>query len=228
MPKKAFERLNKERALRGEPLFANPRNAAAGSLRQLDPRVTAGRTLGVFCYQVLECEGLQIDTQQEALQILRELGFSVQEAGEHCRNIEEVIAFCSRWIEKRHRLNYEIDGMVVKVNPLYLHDILGNTAKSPRWAIAFKFPAEQVVTRVKDIFVRVGRTGVLTPTAVLEPVQVAGVTVSRATLHNEDMIRQKDVRIGDYVVIRRAELEIPIITEEDLLHMMPEKTDTWV
>jgi DNA ligase (NAD+) len=218
MPKKAFERLNKERALRGEPLFANPRNAAAGSLRQLDPRVTAGRTLGVFCYQVLECEGLQIDTQQEALQILRELGFSVQEAGEHCRNIEEVIAFCSRWIEKRHRLNYEIDGMVVKVNPLYLHDILGNTAKSPRWAIAFKFPAEQVVTRVKDIFVRVGRTGVLTPTAVLEPVQVAGVTVSRATLHNEDMIRQKDVRIGDHVVIRRAGDVIP-----EVVRVLPER-----
>ncbi|HBI26391.1 MAG TPA: DNA ligase (NAD(+)) LigA, partial [Peptococcaceae bacterium] len=192
MPKKAFERLNEQRDLGGEPPFANPRNAAAGSLRQLDSKVTASRTLGVFCYQVLECEGAEIKTQQDALLMLKELGFSVQGESKHCQNIEEVIPYCREWIEKRHTLNYEIDGLVVKVNPLHLHDILGRTAKSPRWAIAFKFPAEQVVTRVKEILIRVGRTGVLTPTAILDPVQVAGVTVSRATLHNEDVIRQKD------------------------------------
>lgn len=218
MPKKAFARLNEERDLQGEPPFANPRNAAAGSLRQLDPKVTASRTLGVFCYQVLECQGVEINTQKEALDMLRELGFSVQEENKLCQDIEEVIAYCNQWIEKRHTLNYEIDGMVVKVNPLHLHDILGSTAKSPRWAVAFKFPAEQVVTRVRDIFVRVGRTGVLTPTAILDPVQVAGVTVSRATLHNEDMIRQKDVRIGDYVIIQRAGDVIP-----EVVRVLPER-----
>jgi DNA ligase (NAD+) len=230
MPKKAFERLNEQRDLKGEPPFANPRNAAAGSLRQLDPRVTASRTLGVFCYQVLECEGDEIRTQQDALQLLKELGFSVQEESKHCPSIEEVILYCREWIEKRHTLNYEIDGIVVKVNSLHLHDILGRTAKSPRWAIAFKFPAEQVVTRVKEILIRVGRTGVLTPTAILEPVQVAGVTVSRATLHNEDMIRQKDVRVGDYVVIQRAGDVIPEVvrvlqerrTGEEDVFQMPE------
>lgn len=218
MPKKAFARLNKERDLRGEPPFANPRNAAAGSLRQLDPKVTASRTLGVFCYQVLECEGQEIKTQRESLDMLKELGFSVQEESKHCQNIEEVISYCCQWVEKRHTLNYEIDGMVVKVNPLHLHDILGSTAKSPRWATAFKFPAEQVVTQVREIFVRVGRTGVLTPTAILDPVQVAGVTVSRATLHNEDMIQQKDVRVGDYVVIQRAGDVIP-----EVVRVLPER-----
>ncbi len=230
MPKKAFERLNEQRDLGGEPPFANPRNAAAGSLRQLDSKVTASRTLGVFCYQVLECEGAEIKTQQDALLMLKELGFSVQGESKHCQNIEEVIPYCREWIEKRHTLNYEIDGLVVKVNPLHLHDILGRTAKSPRWAIAFKFPAEQVVTRVKEILIRVGRTGVLTPTAILDPVQVAGVTVSRATLHNEDVIRQKDVRVGDYVVIQRAGDVIPEVvrvlqerrTGEEEAFQMPE------
>lgn len=231
MPKKAFARLNKERDERGEPPFANPRNAAAGSLRQKDPKVTASRTLGVFCYQVLEYEGAEVKTQQNVLDMLKELGFSVQEESKHCQNIEEVIAYCHQWIEKRHTLNYDIDGMVVKVNSLQLHNILGRTAKSPRWAIAFKFPAEQVVTRLREIFVRVGRTGVLTPTAILDPVQVAGVMVSRATLHNEDMIRQKDVRVGDYVVIQRAGDVIPEVvrvlqerrTGEEEVFQMPER-----
>ena len=231
MPKKAFARLNKERDERGEPPFANPRNAAAGSLRQKDPKVTASRTLGVFCYQVLEYEGAEVKTQQNVLDMLKELGFSVQEESKHCQNIEEVIAYCHQWIEKRHTLNYDIDGMVVKVNSLQLHNTLGRTAKSPRWAIAFKFPAEQVVTRLREIFVRVGRTGVLTPTAILDPVQVAGVMVSRATLHNEDMIRQKDVRVGDYVVIQRAGDVIPEVvrvlqerrTGEEEVFQMPER-----
>ena len=231
MPKKAFARLNKERDERGEPPFANPRHAAAGSLRQKDPKVTASRTLGVFCYQVLEYEGAEVKTQQNVLDMLKELGFSVQEESKHCQNIEEVIAYCHQWIEKRYTLNYDIDGMVVKVNSLQLHNILGRTAKSPRWAIAFKFPAEQVVTRLREIFVRVGRTGVLTPTAILDPVQVAGVMVSRATLHNEDMIRQKDVRVGDYVVIQRAGDVIPEVvrvlqerrTGEEEVFQMPER-----
>ncbi|HHY41130.1 MAG TPA: NAD-dependent DNA ligase LigA [Syntrophaceticus sp.] len=218
MPKKAFALLNEERDAKGEQPFANPRNAAAGSLRQLDPRVTAGRTLGVYVYQILEGIDREISTQWEALSLLREFGFSVQEQSSYCRDIEEVIDCCNQWIEKRQTLNYEIDGLVVKVNSLQLYNILGYTAKSPRWAIAFKFPAEQAVTRVRDIFVRVGRTGVLTPTAILEPVQIGGVTVSRATLHNEEMIRQKDVRIGDHVVVQRAGDVIP-----EVVRVLPER-----
>jgi DNA ligase (NAD+) len=218
MPKKAFAQLNQVRDAKGEQPFANPRNAAAGSLRQLDPKITAGRTLGVFVYQVLEGVDREINTQWEALSLLRDFGFSVQEQSRRCRDIEEVIDCCSQWIERRHSLNYEIDGLVVKVNSLRLHDMLGYTAKSPRWAIAFKFPAEQAVTRVKDIFVRVGRTGVLTPTAILEPVQIGGVTVSRATLHNEEMIRQRDVRVGDFVVVQRAGDVIP-----EVVRVLPER-----
>ena len=218
MPKKAFALLNEERDAKGEQPFANPRNAAAGSLRQLDPKVTAGRTQGVYVYQVLEGMDREISTQWEALSLLRDFGFSVQEQSRYCRDIEEVIDCCSEWVEKRHSLNYEIDGLVVKVNSLHLYDILGYTAKSPRWAIAFKFPAEQAVTQVKDIFVRVGRTGVLTPIAILEPVQVGGVTVSRATLHNEEMIRQKDVRVGDYVLVQRAGDVIP-----EVVRVLPER-----
>jgi DNA ligase (NAD+) len=137
------------------------------------------------------------------------MGFSVQEQNQHCRDIDEVIAYCCSWTEQRHSLAYEIDGLVIKVNSLQLQERLGSTSKSPRWAIAFKFPAEQVVTRIADIIVRVGRTGVLTPTAILEPVQVGGATVSRATLHNEDMIRDKDIRIGDHVLLQRAGDVIP-------------------
>jgi len=209
MPKRAFVRLNEERDRRGETPFANPRNAAAGSIRQLDPKVTARRTLGLFLYQVLISSETPLPTQAEALSYLRQVGFSVQEQNQHCRDIDEVIACCNSWTERRHSLAYEIDGLVVKVNSLQLQERLGSTSKSPRWAIAFKFPAERVVTRIEDIIVSVGRTGVFTPTAILEPVQVSGATVSRATLHNEDMIRAKDVRIGDYVVLQRAGDVIP-------------------
>lgn len=209
MSKKAFLRLNEMRDSRGEIPFANPRNAAAGSLRQLDPKITAKRPLGIFNYQVLVCEGVELDTQVGVLKYLRQLGLPVQEHCGYFQNIEEVIAYCTEWVEKRHHLNYEIDGMVIKVNSLRLQETMGNTAKSSRWAVAFKFPAEQMVTRVKEIILRVGRTGVLTPTAVLEPVPLAGVIVSRATLHNEDMIREKDIRIGDDVVIQRAGDVIP-------------------
>ena len=209
MPKRAFARLNDERDSRGEAPFANPRNAAAGSIRQLDPKITAKRTLGIFLYQVLVGPEHFLSTQSEVLSYLRQSGFSVQQQWQLCHDIDEVIAYCSSWIEQRHSLAYEIDGLVVKVNSLQLQDRLGSTSKSPRWAIAFKFPAEQVVTRIEDIIVRVGRTGVLTPTAILEPVQVSGATVSRATLHNEDMIRAKDIRIGDYVLLQRAGDVIP-------------------
>lgn len=218
MSKKAFARLNEERDSRGEPPFANPRNAAAGSIRQLDPKITAGRPLGVFLYQVIISQGVDLKTQAEVLEYLKSLGFPVQKENKLCRGIEEVIEHCGEWLERRHQLSYDIDGLVVKVNSLALQDALGNTAKSPRWAIAFKFPAEQVVTRINDIVVRVGRTGVLTPTALLEPVQVAGVTVSRATLHNEDLIREKDIRIGDLAVVQRAGDVIP-----EVVRVLPEK-----
>lgn len=209
MPKRAFARLNDERDSRGEAPFANPRNAAAGSIRQLDPKITAKRTLGIFLYQVLVGPEHFLSTQSDMLSYLRQSGFSVQQQWQLCSDIDEAIAYCNSWIEQRHSLAYEIDGLVIKVNSLQLQDRLGSTSKSPRWAIAFKFPAEQVVTRIEDVIVRVGRTGVLTPTAILEPVQVSGATVSRATLHNEDMIRAKDVRIGDYVLLQRAGDVIP-------------------
>jgi DNA ligase (NAD+) len=209
MPKKAFARLNEERDSRGETPFANPRNFAAGSIRQLDPKITASRPLGIFLYQVLVCPEQPPATQAEALSYLQRMGFAVQEQYQYCRNIDEAIACCNSWVEQRHSLAYEIDGLVIKVNNLQLQERLGSTSKSPRWAIAFKFPAEQVVTRIRDIVISVGRTGVLTPTAMLEPVQVSGATVSRATLHNEDLIEDKDIRIGDYVVLQRAGDVIP-------------------
>jgi DNA ligase (NAD+) len=209
MPKKAFARLNADRDSRGETPFANPRNSAAGSIRQLDPKITASRTLGIFLYQILVGPEQPPATQAEVLSYLRRIGFAVQEQCQYCRNIEEAIPICNSWVERRHSLAYEIDGLVIKVNNLQLQERLGSTSKSPRWAIAFKFPAEQVITRIRDIVISVGRTGVLTPTAMLEPVQVGGATVARATLHNEDMIKDKDIRIGDYVVLQRAGDVIP-------------------
>lgn len=219
MPKEAFAKLNEAREEAGEPVFANPRNAAAGSLRQLDPQVTASRTLGLFVYQVLYVEGVELSTQMEALEYLEEQGFPINPYRRHCRNIEEVLEVISEWTpERRTALPYEIDGLVIKVNDLALHRVLGSTAKSPRWAIAYKFPAEEAITRIRDIIVRVGRTGVLTPTAILDPVRLAGSTVSRATLHNEDMIREKDIRLGDTVVIHKAGDVIP-----EVIRVLPER-----
>lgn len=210
MPKGAFLRLNAKREEQGEPLFANPRNAAAGSLRQLDPKVTASRTLSLFVYDILFLEGREEPaTHGEVLCYLEELGFLVNPHRRICQNLEEVFAFCQTWQEKRHELPYEIDGVVVKINQRSFQSELGTTAKSPRWAVAFKFPAEEEKTKVKDIVLRVGRTGVLTPTAVLRPVRLAGSTVSRATLHNEDYIREKDIRLGDTVVVHKAGDVIP-------------------
>jgi len=209
MSRQAFEQLNRARRERGEPPFANPRNAAAGSVRQLDPRVTAQRNLNSFVYELRYAEGLSWRSHFEALRLLAEMGFRVNEHCRLCRSLEEVISFCSEWEGRRHQLDYEIDGMVVKVNSLEHQRRLGARARSPRWAIAYKFPGEEATTRLLDIVVQVGRTGTLTPIAVLEPVEVAGATVSRATLHNEDIIEQKDIRIGDVVLVRRAGDVIP-------------------
>ncbi len=209
MEKEDFERLNEERARKGEPLFANPRNAAAGSLRQLDPSVTASRPLRVFFYALGRIEGHEIRTQEELLTTLPKWGLPVNPLWRKCESAEEAIEFYHELLEVRDHLPYEADGMVVKVDDFAQRELLGEIARAPRWAIAFKFPAEQKTTRVLDIVVQVGRTGVLTPVALLEPVEVGGATVSRATLHNEDEVKRKDIRIGDWVIVQRAGGVIP-------------------
>jgi DNA ligase (NAD+) len=213
MPRRAFERLNKERAEREEALFANPRNAAAGSLRQLDPKIAASRSLDMFLYSIVSEDALPVDSHSGALALLEELGFKVNSERRVCEGIEEVIEFVSGWTEKRGELPYDIDGMVIKVDKLTYQDELGYTAKSPRWAIAYKFPAEEVVTVLKDIELTVGRTGAVTPTAILEPVSLAGTTVQRASLHNEDIIREKGIMLGDHVVVKKAGDIIPEVVE---------------
>lgn len=218
MPKESFLRLNQEREELGQSLFANPRNAAAGSLRQLDSKITASRKLGYFAYQVLAPEGVGLATQTQVLDYLKEQGFMVNPEYKVFSDIEAVIQYCQEMQEKRHSFPYDIDGLVIKVNDFAQQRELGFTAKSPRWAIAYKFPAEQVETVVEDIQVRVGRTGVLTPTAYLKPVFVAGSTVSKATLHNLDNIRVKDIRIGDHVLIQKAGDVIP-----EVVKALPEK-----
>ncbi len=213
MEKEAFVRLNREREREGLSLFANPRNAAAGSLRQLDPNITASRPLKFFAYHVGRVEGLEIRSQEELLTILGQLGLPVNPVWKLCHTLEEVVEFYNELLAQRDHFPYESDGMVVKVNDFRQREILGEVARAPRWAIAFKFPAEEATTRVVDIVVQVGRTGVLTPVAMLEPVEVSGVTVSRATLHNEDEVRRKDVRIGDWVIVRRAGEVIPEVVK---------------
>ncbi|MDR3288498.1 MAG: NAD-dependent DNA ligase LigA [Peptococcaceae bacterium] len=230
MPKASFARLNQEREEEGLRVFANPRNAAAGSLRQLDSRETAKRKLDYFAYQVLEAEGQGLKTQEESLRFLGRLGFVVNPEYQVLATIEEVIVYCEKMAQERHQLPYDIDGVVIKVNEAEHQRELGFTSKSPRWAIAYKFPAEQVETVLRDVFVRVGRTGVLTPTAILTPVFVAGSTVSRATLHNEDYIAEKDIRIGDTVLVEKAGDIIPEViktipekrTGREVLFRMPE------
>lgn len=228
MPKQSFIALNAIRDEKGEEPFANPRNAAAGSLRQLDPRIAASRNLDIFLYGVAEAEGIGVKTHSESLEMLDQLGFKTNQERTVCRTIDEVIRYVSGWGEKRPKLPYEIDGIVIKVNALAQQKEMGATAKSPRWAIAFKFPAEEVVTKLTGITLSVGRTGVVTPTALLQPVKVAGTTVQRATLHNEDLIREKDIKIGDFVVIKKAGDIIPEVVnviadrrtgEEEEFHM---------
>lgn len=213
MPKRSFLQLNEQREKQGEPLFANPRNAAAGSLRQLDPKIAASRNLDIFLYAIGYIEGESIDSHSEGLELLHELGFKVNREWKRCRTIDEAIAFVGCWFEKRPNLDYEIDGIVIKVDSLKQQEQLSATAKSPRWATAYKFPAEEVATKLIDIELSVGRTGVVTPTAILEPVTVAGTTVRRASLHNEDLIKAKDIRIGDTVIIRKAGDIIPEVTQ---------------
>ena len=206
---KAFERLNTECAAAGLRTFANPRNAAAGSLRVLDPSITASRQLDYFTYFLIENGDPVRATQWEALETLKEMGFKVSLNRKLCADIEELLAFCNHWEERRESLPFEIDGVVAKVDSIEQQNRLGWTAKAPRWAIAYKFAARQAETVVEDITVNVGRTGVLTPTAVLKPVNVGGVTVSRATLHNEDEIERLGVQSGDTVLLERAGDVIP-------------------
>ncbi|KML40122.1 NAD-dependent DNA ligase LigA [Cytobacillus firmus] len=209
MPRRSFEKLNKAKEENGEEPFANPRNAAAGSLRQLDPRLAAKRNLDIFVYGIANAGNTGIVSHSEGLDFLDSLGFKTNKERKRCESIEEVIEYVQGWTHKRPDLSYDIDGIVIKVDSLEEQEQLGATAKSPRWAIAYKFPAEEVVTTLRDIELSVGRTGVVTPTALLEPVRVAGTTVQRASLHNEDLIREKDIKIGDQVVVKKAGDIIP-------------------
>ena len=203
-----FEKLNKRRLDNDKEAFANPRKAAAGSIRQLDPSIAASRPLSFLPYSLIRYENLEISTHLEALNYMKKLGFK-NNWYKKAEDIDEVIEICNEWVDKRDKLDHEIDGMVVKVNDFTLREKLGSTSKSPRWAIAFKFPAQKKTTTVEDIRISVGRTGALTPTAILSPVEVDGSTVSRATLHNEDELKRKDVRIGDKVLIQKAGDIIP-------------------
>ena len=215
LPRAAFERLNKQREENGEPLFANPRNAAAGSLRQLNPKIAAERDLRAIIYNLLYLEGADSpQSQSECLKYLHEQGFTVSEPLVSS-DIDEIVEYCRKKGEKRHELDYDIDGMVVKVNSIAYQEQLGYRARNPRWAIAYKFPPEQQRTKLKDITVQVGRTGVVTPVAQLEPVFLAGSTISRATLHNEDYIAQKEIMIGDTVIIEKAGEVIPAVVAVD-------------
>ena len=214
--KKELEKINKERKAKGEPLFANTRNAAAGSVRQLDPKVAASRKLDSFIYDIDYFKSKEInfpETQLEELKLLEKLGFKVNKNYKSCKNIKEIENFYQQWIDKKNGQNYEVDGIVIKINSKKIQDALGYTGKSPRWGVAYKFPAEKVTTIVEDIKVQIGRTGALTPVAHLKPIKVAGSTVSRATLHNEDEIKKLDVRIGDTVVIQKAGDVIPEVIE---------------
>jgi DNA ligase (NAD+) len=209
LPRKVFEKINREREDAGEPRFANPRNAAAGTLRQLDPSITARRRLGMFAYDVLAGERKAFATHWEALNWLETAGLRVNPNRALCDSIEGAIEFCNKMEAKREELDYEIDGVVVKINSTAMQEDFGATGKAPRWAIAYKYPARQATTRVNDILVSVGRTGALTPVAMLEPVPLGGVTVSRSTLHNEDEIRRLGLKIGDWVLIERGGDVIP-------------------
>jgi len=212
LPKSGFEKLNCERAAQGMALFANPRNAAAGSLRQLDPRVTASRALDIYIYALGWVEGGAVpDTHWETLAFLSELGFKTNPANALARSLDDAATFHARSVAMRHTLPYEVDGIVVKINQMALQEELGELGREPRWAVAYKFPAIQGRTVLKEIRVSIGRTGTLNPYAVLEPVNVGGVTISRATLHNEDDIRRKDIREGDSIFIQRAGDVIPEI-----------------
>lgn len=231
MPKEAFERLNEARAQKGESLFANPRNAAAGSLRQLDPKIAASRQLDLFIFGYGTWPEETIQQHSERLAYLKELGLKVNPHWKRCNSIDEVIDYVEEWTEKRNSLPYEIDGIVIKVNDINKQERLGFTARTPRWATAYKFPAIEAVTTLYDVELSVGRTGVVTPTALLEPVFVDGSTVSRATLHNQDQIKALDIHLGDRVIIKKAGDIIPKVVrvlkeerkEDAVPYTMPDK-----
>lgn len=221
-----FEALNREREKNGEKLFANPRNSAAGTLKLQNPQIVASRKLNIFLYSLISLED-EFQSQSENLELLKQMGFRVNPDYRVCKNIEEVLQVCKEFEEKRDTLEYEIDGAVIKVNSIRQQNILGSIAKSPRWAVAYKFKAKQAFTYVRDIVWQVGRTGAVTPVAELEPVRLAGSTISRATLHNYDEIKRKDIRVGDKVVIEKGGDVIPkvvaVITEERKSSSKPTK-----
>jgi DNA ligase (NAD+) len=224
LPKKAFARINREREDAEEPLFANPRNAAAGTLRNLDPALVAKRGLSAFAYQLVADD--VPDTHAATLEQLRAWGLPVERHWQRCRGIEALVAFCREWDEKRRSLDFDTDGVVIKLDRMALRSMLGATSKFPRWAIAFKFPAEQKTTLLRKIEVNVGRTGAVTPFAMLEPVFIAGSTVSMATLHNAEDLARKDIREGDYVLVEKAGDVIPRVVGP-VLSRRPEGTEPW-
>jgi len=226
LPVRAFEKLNEELGRRGERTFANPRNAAAGSLRQKDPAITASRPLRLWCHGIGAVEGRRFQRHSEILGYLQEAGLPIDPHIERVESLEEVFAFCERWQKDRHSIDYEIDGVVVKVDQVPLQEELGATSHAPRWAIAYKFPPEERTTLLQKIAVNTGRTGIVTPFAILEPVYVGGVTVGRATLHNEDEVKRKDVRERDTVIIRRAGDVIPEVVGP-VLSKRPENSRPW-
>ena len=229
--KKDFEEINKIQEEQDQPLYANPRNLAAGSLRQLDSKLTAKRPLDIFIFNLEDINSKQFKTHSESLEYLKQLGFHVSPEFKVFKTMDEIIEYIKYWTEHREDLGFGIDGMVIKVNTLAQREQMGYTAKSPRWAIAYKFPAERKETKLLDIVVEVGRTGTITPTAVLEPIRLAGTTVSRATLHNEDYINEKDIKINDTVLVQKAGDIIPQVVEvikekrtgEEIEFKMPEE-----
>lgn len=227
MPKAAFVKLNQEREEQGEAIFANPRNAAAGSLRQLDSKVTAKRQLSTFIYYVIEPEKYGLTTQTQALAKLRQWGFKVNECAKQAQNLTEIMAYIDEYQAKRSDLAYEIDGIVLKADPFTIQAQLGNTVKVPRWAIAYKFPPDEQETIVREIEWTIGRTGVVTPTAVMDPVLLAGTTVSRASLHNPDYLKQKDIRLLDTVKLHKAGDIIPEISEV-VIEKRPQDSQVYV
>ena len=213
MPKKDFEKLNEEREVLREKLFANPRNAAAGSLRQLDPKITAERNLDIYIFNVQKSDDIKFTSHYESLNYMKELGFNVNPYVKKCNNIKEVLSAIDEIGNKRGELTFDIDGAVVKVDSLAQREEIGVTTKTPKWAVAYKYPPEKKETKVLDIVVQVGRTGAITPMAILEPVRVAGSVISKTTLHNEDFVKEKDIRIGDKVLIQKAGDVIPEVVE---------------
>ena len=213
MPKKTLDMLNKEREEKGEPLLANARNAAAGSIRQLDSSIAASRKLEAYWYYLVNADELGFKKHSEALNYIESIGFRTNPERRICNGIEEVISYIAEYTEKRPSLDYDIDGIVIKVNDITKYNVLGYTAKTPKWAIAYKFPPEEVITKLEDIIFTVGRTGKITPNAVITPTRVAGSVISRATLHNEDFVNDKGLKIGDYIIIRKAGDVIPEVVK---------------